>query len=326
MKIVENMHELTETFRNAVVTIGNFDGVHKGHQALLAEVKKQAEKLSGTSVAVTFEPHPMRVLQSNAFPPNITSYEQKMELLAQTGIDAAVCIPFTKAFANLTANQFIEDILVQRIGMKAIVVGQDYAFGRNREGNIDFLKTSGNRMGFKVIIIDWEQWANDTTMERISSTQIREIVMGGDVEKAHDLLGRYYQIHGDVVTGRNRGAKLLGFPTANIHLNDELCPKSGVYAVTVECSAGLFQGVANIGYSPTFEDHVFTIEVHILDFNKNIYNEKIRVNFISRLRDEKKFEGIAQLSEQIKKDIAKTRLLLNSRSQNPYHQPSTINP
>ncbi len=332
MKIVANMDELTETFRNAVVTIGNFDGVHKGHQALLATVIKKAQAISGTSVALTFEPHPMKVLQNNTPPANITPYELKMELLAQTKIDVTVCIPFTKEFANLTAEEFVQDILVQRLGMKAVVVGRDYAFGRNRAGDIDFLKAAGARLGFEVIIIDWELWSGATALERISSTQIRETVMAGDMEKARDLLGRDYQICGDVVTGRNRGAKLLGFPTANLHLNDELCPKSGVYAVTVQCSTGLYQGVANIGYSPTFEDHVFTVEVHILDFNQNIYNEKIRVNFISRLRDEKKFEGIAQLSEQIKRDIAKARILLDSRcknavstTKNPLQQSHLIN-
>ncbi len=313
MKIVENMDEIVEGFRNAVVTIGNFDGVHKGHRALLAEVKKQAAAISGTSIAVTFEPHPIRVLQNSTYLPHITLFDQKMELLSQTGIDVTVCIPFTKAFANLTANQFIEDILVHRIGMKAIVVGKDYAFGKNREGNIDFLKTSGKRLGFEVIIKDWERYGGNK-MERISSTQIRETVMDGDVEKARDLLGRYYQIRGSVETGRDRGGKLLGFPTANIRLNDELCPKSGVYAVTVECATGIHQGVANIGYSPTFEDHVFTVEVHILDFDQNIYNQEIRVNFIKRLRDEKKFSDLTQLSEQIKKDILKARQLLNAEA------------
>ncbi|MFZ5568892.1 MAG: bifunctional riboflavin kinase/FAD synthetase [Thermodesulfobacteriota bacterium] len=310
MKLIQNIYEFTEKLPNAVVTIGNFDGVHKGHQALLAEVKQKAAALSGTSVAVTFEPHPIHVLQNNTYLPHITLFDQKMELLSQTGIDVTVCIPFTKEFAKLTAKQFVEDILVRRIGMKAIVVGKDYAFGKNREGNVAFLQACGEQLGFEVIIKDWERYGGNKA-ERISSTQIRETVMEGDVEKARDFLGRYYQIRGTVEKGRDRGGKLLGFPTANIRLQGELCPKSGVYAVTVECAGGLYKGVANIGYSPTFTDHLFTIEVHIMDFNDNIYNQTIYVNFVKRLRDEKKFSDIAQLSVQINQDILAARHLLN---------------
>lgn len=309
MKIINNLDDITEPYQNAVITIGNFDGVHKGHQALFRQVRLQAEKIKGTAVAITFEPHPMRVLKKEGYPPHITRYDQKIELLSRTDIDILICIPFTVEFSLITAQSFVEDLLLKKIGMKAIVVGNDYSFGKNREGNIDFLNTISAGFGFEVIVVDWEY--NDTgEHERISSTKIREIVLEGRVAEAKSLLGRYYQIRGKVVGGRNRGGKLLGFPTANIHLHDELCPKTGVYAVTVECVTGTHIGVANIGYSPTFNDHVFTVEVHILDFDENIYGQRIRVNFIDRLRSEQKFANISELSDQIRKDIEKARKIL----------------
>ncbi len=310
MKIIEHLEQITEPFKNAVITIGNFDGVHIGHQALFHEVIDKAEAINGTSVAMTFEPHPVRVLSKNNHPPLITLYEQKAELIARTGIDVLICIPFTQEFASLTAAEFVEDLLVRKIGMQAIVVGEDYNFGKNREGNINLLKSFAPRYGFEVIVASWIKTAKNLP-ERISSTRIRELIIDGKMEQAEKMLGRHYQIRGSVVTGRDRGGKLLGIPTANINLNDELCPKTGIYAVTVECQNKQYKGVANIGYSPTFEDHIFTVEVHIFDFNDNIYGEKIRVNFITRIRDEIKFSGIAALVDQIKQDIAAARDILS---------------
>jgi len=310
MIIIEDINKITKPYKNTVITIGNFDGVHLGHQALFLNLIEKATALNGISIAMTFEPHPIRVLKNNNHPPLITLYEQKAELIEKAGLDVLICIPFTQQFAAISAKKFVEDILVKRIGIKAIAVGEDYTFGKNREGNLDLLKTLGNQCGFEVIVID-ELYISKTHPERISSTRIRELVMAGKVAESQKLLGRYYQIRGKVEIGRDRGGKLLGFPTANIKLYDELSPKIGVYAVTVECKGGKFKGVANIGYSPTFDDHIFTVEAHILDFKENIYGQKIRVNFIDRLRDEKKFSNIAELSEQIKKDIIKARKILS---------------
>ncbi len=306
MKTFDHLDKIHEPFKKAVITIGNFDGVHIGHQALFHEVIEKAETIDGTSIAMTFEPHPIRVLKQNGHPPLITLYEQKAELIERTGIDVLICVPFTKAFASLSADQFIRDLLVKKIGVKAIVVGEDYSFGKNREGNINMLKSYAPAGGFEVIVADWIKTSKGFT-GRISSTRIRELVTDGHMREAEKMLGRRYQVRGRVMTGRDRGGKLLGIPTANINLHDELCPKTGIYAVTVECSGSRHNGVANIGYSPTFEDHEFTVEVHILDFNANIYGEKIRVNFIKRLRDEIKFSNISELIDQIKKDIAAAR-------------------
>jgi riboflavin kinase/FMN adenylyltransferase len=303
MKVFNHLDQIIEPFKHAVITIGNFDGVHIGHQALFHEAIEKAEAIGGTSVAMTFDPHPLRVMKQNNHPPLITLYEQKSELMERTGIEVLICVPFTREFAAQTAEQFVRDLLVQKIGMKAIVVGQDYSFGKNRQGDLELLKSFGPEYGFEVIVAGWIKSAR-ALAERISSTRIRQLVADGRMEHAEKMLGRHYQIRGKVVTGRDRGGKLLGIPTANINLHDELCPKTGIYAVTVECEGKQHRGVANIGYSPTFEDHEFTVEVHILDFSDNIYGKKIRVNFIKRIRDEKKFSDISELIAQIKLDIA----------------------
>jgi len=309
MEIINSIKKLTKPYKNAVLTIGNFDGVHTGHQTLFKEVKEKTRLLKGTSVAITFEPHPIRVLKQNGHPPLITLYEQKAELISNLDLDVLICIPFTRQFASISATEFVEDLLVKRIGMKAIILGKDYTFGKNREGNLEFLKTCAKRLDFEIIVSDWVSISANTS-DRVSSTKIRELVTAGKITKAQELLGRHYQIRGMVETGRDRGGKLLGFPTANIRLRDELCPKSGVYAVTVECLNKTYKGVANIGYSPTFDDKVFTVEVHILDFDDDIYGQKIRVNFVERIRDEVKFSGVAELIDQINKDveIARNRL------------------
>jgi riboflavin kinase/FMN adenylyltransferase len=310
MELIKHIDKIEKPFKNAVITIGNFDGVHIGHQALFHEVVEKAVSLDGTSIVMTFEPHPVRVLKQNVHLHLITLYEQKVELIENSGVDVLICIPFTKEFAAISAKEFVEDVLLKSIGMKAIVVGKDYTFGKNREGNIDLLKTYAKNLGFEVVVADWIQTSKNGP-GRISSTRTRELVMAGKVDEAQKLLGRYYQLRGIVTAGRNRGGKLLGFPTANINLHDELCPKNGVYAVTVDCMGKTFQGVANIGYSPTFDDHVFSVEVHILDFNENIYGQNIRVNFVHRIRDEEKFSNISELSDEIKKDIVKARKILS---------------
>jgi riboflavin kinase/FMN adenylyltransferase len=310
MELVKNIDQIEKPYKNAVITIGNFDGVHIGHQALFHEVIEKADSIGGTSIVMTFDPHPVRVLKQNGHLPLITMNEQKVELIENSGIDVLICIQFNKKFAAISAKEFVEDLLLKCIGMKAIVVGKDYTFGKNREGNLDLLQTFANNLGFEVIVADWVQTSKGLP-NRISSTRTRELVMAGEVDEAKKLLGRYYQIRGLVITGRNRGGKLLGFPTANITLHDELCPKNGVYAVTVDCMEKKYQGVANIGYSPTFDDGVFSVEVHILDFNENIYGQKIRVNFVQRIRDEIKFSDIAELSDAIRNDIEKARKILS---------------
>ncbi len=311
MLIIEHTEDIEKPFRKAVVTIGNFDGVHIGHQSLFHQVIQKAEAIGGTSVAITFEPHPLRVLTQDQHPPLITLYEQKKELIAATGLDALVCLPFTLDLAAMPARAFVEDLLVKRIGMRVIIVGRDYSFGRGREGDIGLLQALGGDLGYDVVVADWITAAH-ASKDRISSTRVRELVMEGRLAEARQLLGRHYQIRGTVVAGRNRGGKLLGFPTANVQLYDELCPQTGIYAVTIDLEGQFLQGVANIGYSPTFDDHLFTVEVHILDFAADIYGRKIKINFLQRIRDEIKFESLEALSDQIRRDIEIARDLFNA--------------
>jgi riboflavin kinase/FMN adenylyltransferase len=309
MQIIRSLEEITEPFKRAVVTIGNFDGVHIGHQALFHVVTETAESIGGTSVAMTFDPHPIQVLQGNTHPPLITLLEQKIELIERTTVDVLICVPFTRRFAALTPREFVEDILIRRIGMAAMVVGKDYTFGRDRSGNVNVLRMFSEIFDFQLIVADWIR-LNKSNASRISSTKIRQLVMAGEVDAVQPFLGRFYQLRGTVTTGRDRGGKLLGFPTANINIQDELCPKTGVYAVTVEIDGDSYDGVANIGYSPTFDDNMFTVEVHLLDFNKDIYGRHIRVNFIKRIRDERKYPDFSALAERIKQDVAEARRII----------------
>jgi riboflavin kinase/FMN adenylyltransferase len=309
MKIIRDLAEISKPFKNAVVTIGNFDGVHIGHQALFRQVIEKARGIGGTSVVMTFEPHPIRVLNCNKHFPLITLYEQKVELIGASGIDTLVSVPFTREFAKIPARVFVKDILCDLIGMTSVVVGEDYSFGKKREGDISLLKEMGRTHGFEVIVSGWIELG----ARRISSTEIRNLVRDGQVDEAAKLLGRHYQVRGTVVRGRDRGGRLLGYPTANLKLSDELCPKGGVYAVTVEYQGTTYDGAANIGYSPTFDNGEFSVEVHILDFHEDIYDQLIRVNFIQRLRGERKFAGPEALAAQIKLDIETARKLLASR-------------
>lgn len=310
MKVFRGLEEIRSPFHNAVVAVGNFDGVHLGHQAIFAKAREKAREIGGMSVAVTFDPHPVRILNHRQPPPLITLLEQKLELIGKQGMDAAVVIPFTREFASVSATSFVRDILMDTLGMKGIVIGRDYAFGKDREGNVGFLRSLSGELAFEVIVPDWVAM-NETLPERVSSTRIREIIQQGDVGYARAFLGRYYQLRGTVSAGRRRGGSLLGFPTANIRIEDELCPRQGVYAVSVEVDGQTRMGVANIGYSPTFDDYLFTVEVHILDFSGDIYGKPIRVNFISRIRDEEKFDSIEALSAQIQRDIETGRRILS---------------
>lgn len=309
MELIEKIEDIEPPLTSSVVTIGNFDGVHIGHQALFHAVIEKAVAISGTSVAITFEPHPVRVLTQNDHPPLITLYEQKVELIENSGIDTLVIIPFTHQFASMGARAFVKDLLVGRIGMKAIVVGKDYTFGRAREGDLALLKTLASEFGFNILVTDWISLPEEGA-GRISSTRIRQLVMEGKLHEARKMLGRHYQIRGTVIAGRNRGGRLLGFPTANIQLSDELCPKTGIYAVTVQHRERVYPGVANIGFSPTFDDHIFTVEVHILGFDQDIYGQQIRVNFVARIRDEKKFTSVPELAAQIQNDVEKAKTAL----------------
>ncbi len=301
------LENIEKPLENTIITIGNFDGVHKGHQELLGLAIKKAYETGCTPIACTFDPHPVKYMNPENHPPVITPHEQKKELIKKYGIQNILTIKFSEKFANISAHDFIEGILSNKLGARYVVVGRDFKFGKNRTGNIETLREYGKKYGFELILPDWIKFDD----QRISSTLIRQAVSQGEMEKARSMLGRYYQIKGKVVHGRKRGDK-IGFPTANLDLVDELCPKMGVYSVIAELNEKKYSGVANIGYSPTFDDHKFTVEVHFLDFKGDLYEKDIKVNFIKRLRGEIKFSGIDELSKQITKDVQNTKKILES--------------
>ncbi|VEN72568.1 Riboflavin kinase / FMN adenylyltransferase [Candidatus Desulfarcum epimagneticum] len=313
MRVFEDIESIERPFQNGVVTIGNFDGVHRGHQTLFEKVMKKAALMDGTSIVMTFEPHPSRIITGKKKPPLITSYERKKNLIREAGLDVMICAPFTREFASLTAEAFARDILAKKIGARAVVVGRDYSFGKNREGDIRLLREYSEKFGFEVDTVDWLPIPGEEG-GKISSTKIRALISRGKVADAAGLLGRHYQAEGTVRRGRNRGGRLVGFPTANISLKELLCPSAGVYAVFVDLDGVRFQGAANVGVSPTFDDHIFTVEIHILDFDQDIYGREISVSFVEKIRDEKKFPDIPALSEQIEKDAARAREILSAAS------------
>jgi len=305
MKVINSLEEIKKTFSKAVITIGNFDGVHLGHQSLFQKVKERAKIIKGTSIVITFEPHPVKVLTGKHIP-LITPLPRKLELIAAQGIEVTICLPFTKEFSQISAEEFVKEILIKKIGMKEIVIGYNYTFGRKREGNVELLKILGEKLGFKVHVIEPVM----INGQIVSSSLVRELITAGQEDKVKDFLSRYYQVAGKVIPGHGRGSRLLGIPTANLSLINEVFPKPGVYAVEVIYQKNRYQGVANIGFNPTFGNNTLSVETHILDFNENIYDKTIKLNFIKRLRDEKKFKNVQDLATQIKKDIEVARKIL----------------
>ncbi|MDX1764586.1 MAG: bifunctional riboflavin kinase/FAD synthetase, partial [bacterium] len=292
-------------FPYPVVTLGNYDGVHLGHQKIFHQVMERARRHSGTAIIFTFDPHPLMVLSPSSCPPLLNTYRRKMELFESYGIDVVITAKFTRAFAATPPQDFVKDILADGIGVKEIVVGYDYAFGRGKQGTTDALKEHGRTHGFQVTVVP----AYTQGDEVISTTRIRELVREGEVEKVARMLGRTYATEGIVVPGDHRG-KSLGFPTANIDPHNQIFPKRGVYVVQVERGGTLLDGVLNIGTNPTFGGKRMALEVHICDFDADIYGEFVRVLYKKRLRDEVAFKSKEELIAQITKDVDQAKRIL----------------
>ena len=307
MIIVKNIEDIREVIAGSCVTIGNFDGVHKGHQKLIELACTRAKSQDLVSVVVTFDPHPLQVLRKDAAPPFITLTEQKLELISQVGPQVCLLLDFTMEMARLSPEEFVRKYLVDGLGMKEMIIGYDYHLGKGRAGNFETLTELGRKYGFTVDRLD-PVTIDDAV---VSSTRIRDLVQMGKVWPVRNLLGRFYQVKGQVVRGMNRGGRLLGFPTANLKLVDELFPKPGVYAIWVEIGNQVHMGVANIGLNPTFGNDALSVEAHILDFSGDLYDSDIRVHFVQRIRDEKKFSGIDELKDRIAKDVALGRQILS---------------
>lgn len=305
MQIIRGLRNLSEKPPNAVVTIGNFDGVHLGHQAIFARVMERAGKIGGTSVVYTFDPHPLKILAPEQNVSLICAFKKKMELISAYGIDMTVCADFTREFARMHPRDFAKKLMTG-LGMDTVVVGHDYSFGHGKTGTIDYLVKMGKELGFIVEVID----AVVMDKERISSSIIRKLIDSGDIDKSNRFLNRCYSIAGKVVSGYKRG-KAIGFPTANLDTPYEVIPAVGVYAVFVSVKGGeVLDGVVNIGYNPTFDRDDFIVEVHLLDYDNDIYGAETEVYFIERLRDERSFKNVEQLQAQIKKDILNAKAIL----------------
>ena len=304
MEIISGIDQLERPFDKPVITLGNFDGVHLGHQRIFERLKEEARRIHGEGVVITFEPHPLKVLSPERFLPLLTPFRKKMVLIEKSGIDTVLCIKFSLAFAETSPFEFVHDILMKKVNAKKIIVGYNYHFGKGKTGDVNILKSICLPFNIEVEVI--EPLIIDHTI--VSSSKIRELIRTGEVEIASKLLGRDYPIIGRVVEGSKRG-HTLGFPTANLEISDELYPRVGVYAVGVVWKDQLFKGVANVGYNPTFvppesgEKGGFSLEVHLLDFNQDIYGQEIEVNFKRRIRDEIRFDSASHLIDQIRKDI-----------------------
>jgi riboflavin kinase / FMN adenylyltransferase len=292
-------------FTRTVVTVGNFDGVHLGHRSILARVVQRARELDCQPVALTFDPHPAKVLKPEANLRLLTTPAQKAALLEAAGVSVVVQ-PFTREFAAIPAREFVRDYFVERLKVREVVIGHDYRFGYKRQGTIELLQQMGQSLGFTVQVV----WAVEVQDAVVSSSLIRAMLQLGKVGEANRLLGRAYGVTGRVVTGKGRGAKILGVPTANLVPENDLLPSCGIYAVWVMRDGERLPGVANIGTCPTFENQDLTLEVHLLDFTGDLYGEVLQVEFVARLRDEQRFSSIDELAAQIRKDMAEGRRVL----------------
>jgi len=283
-----------------IITIGTFDGVHLGHQEIFNVLINKAKNDGCRNFVITFEPHPRVIIQPDSQLKLLTTFQEKVEILEKMGIDNLLVIPFTKEFSQLTPEDFFRKYILEGIGVKKIVIGYDHHFGKGRDGDEQKIRELGSLNGFEVQKTD-AVTINETV---VSSSKIRNALTEGEVTNAALMLGRNYSFSGKVVLGDKRGRE-LGFPTANIQLENEfkVVPKNGVYAVKVFLEEGSFDGVMNIGLRPTFKETTIVLsEVHILNFNRDIYGKQIRVEFISRIRDEKKFNSKEELIKQIEID------------------------
>jgi riboflavin kinase / FMN adenylyltransferase len=309
MKIYNKLSDF-QAKGNAVVTTGTFDGVHVGHQKIIHRLIEKAKEINGESVLLTFWPHPRLIISPNDDELKLlTTIDEKTEFLEKLGIDHFVVLPFTREFSELSSEKYIEEILLNGLGTKALVLGYDHRFGKNREGGLDYLQKHSERFKIEVEEISRQEVENIT----ISSTKIRNAILSGDVKSATELLGRHYQFSGPVVKGRQLG-RTIGFPTANVQVqkNYKLIPKNGVYATEVFLRNQKYLGIMNIGNRPTVDGLGRTQEVHIFDFSDDIYGETIKVEILEFIREETKFENIGELVKQIELDCRAAKAIFSN--------------
>lgn len=299
MELIRGLQNIRSKHHGCVATIGNFDGVHLGHQGVLGQLAEKSAELCLPTTLITFEPQPMEYFIPDKVPARLTRFREKMLALQRYSVDRVCCLSFNEKLARLSAEDFIEQVLVEKLGIKYLVVGDDFRFGMNRAGNFEMLVEAGKKYSFQVVSMH----TFEIDAERVSSTRIRKALEKGDMSAAEKLLGRRYRMSGRVAHGEKLGRE-LGFPTANIHLHRQASALQGIFVVEV---FGLdkepLQGVASVGTRPTVNETKALLEVYLLDFNQDIYGKHIQVSFLKKLRDEEKFDSLDELIEQIQLDV-----------------------
>ncbi len=307
MKLIRGLYNIPQNLKGSVISIGNFDGIHLGHQQVINQLTEQAEKLDLPSIVITFEPQPPEYFSENSAPSRLTRFREKFQVLRQFSIDYLFYLRFDAKMVALNAEEFVQKVLVDGLNVRYLVVGDDFRFGHRRQGDFALLKAMGEKSGFQTV----QMHCFDIGQQRVSSTRIRQALIHGNLNSAEKLLGRPYRISGRVAHGDKLG-RTLGFPTANIHLHRKTTPLSGIYAVEV---FGLKKepviGAASIGTRPTVGGKCYLLEIHLLDFCGDIYGHYVDVDFKYKLREELHFESLEVLKQQIKKDIVDVRQLMN---------------
>ena len=305
MQIIRHIDDPALAFAGTSVTLGNFDGIHLGHQALIKNAVADAKRLAVRSAVLTFEPHPLRVLAPNRAPKMLLTHKDKMQLLQSLGVDCVVIQQFDRSFAAIPAEEFVRKYLSERLRAKKVWVGKDLRFGKGRGGDIDKLRAWGTQLGYEVGIVEPVLVCG----ERVSSSRIRELIGAGEVAAVQPMLARYYFVSGKVVSGHRRGRE-LGFPTANIASRAEIVPRDGIYATLFHLGEKILPSVTSVGLNPTFGAGPRTVESYILNFARDIYGEPVKLSFVARLRDEMNFASVASLIEQIHVDVAGAEKIL----------------
>lgn len=309
MELIRGIHNVKPQHHGCVLTIGNFDGVHLGHQSVLDKLSNKASELMLPTVVMTFEPQPMELFLKDKAPARLTRLRDKFVQLDKLDIDRLLCINFTQDFAQWEAKRFIQELLVEKLGVKYLVVGDDFCFGRHRQGNFDMLKKAGDEFGFEVV--NTQSFVLEKT--RVSSTYIRQALSNDQLSTAQQLLGRPYSISGRVSHGRKLG-RTIGFPTANLPLKRNVSPVSGVYVVqAIDLDGNNVGGVANIGNRPTVNGVRQQLEVHLFDYSGNLYGRQLEIALLHKLRDEIKFESFDALKQQIELDASSARMWLKAQ-------------
>jgi len=303
MEVIRGLHNLRARHSGCVVTIGNFDGIHLGHQSVLGELAEKAAEMDLSSLVMVFEPHPQEFFDAENAPARLTRFREKVQILRRFAVDRLLCVRFDKKFASIPAQDFVQQILIEKLGVRHLIIGDDFRFGHGRSGDVEMLRAAGETENFQVM----NMRTFDMDGERVSSTRIRAALKIGELNVAEKLLGRSYRMSGRVVQGDQRG-RTIGFPTANIYLHRKVSPITGVFAVQV---FGLddepLQAVANIGTRPTVDGKKCLLEVHLLDFDQDVYGRHVQVMFLCKLREEQRFESLDDLKQQIHRDVQAAR-------------------